>query len=409
MSDKAQITLPVVEIAERSDPGRDPTKQINEDAYGHRETPFGVLAVVCDGMGGHKGGREASTTAVAAIFEAFESAAPGTPPRDVLRDAVRAANQRVRGITVSDEAAGGRPGSTVVAVLVGSAGTEVAHVGDSRVLLVQQGQVAQLTRDHSMVQEMVAAKLLTPEQALVHPDANRITRALGIDDDVQVEMRAQPIAHVAGDSFVLCSDGLTDLVEVAEILQIVSSDPPAQAVGKLVDLANARGGHDNITVVIVRPHVSAPPPVHGVIAPTRVSTTVTLRPAGLEPAVQEPAPTPPQPARSAPEGPARQNVTVIALALAALTVVGIGGGVALHLAATRPRPTRAAFDAGLAPPPTAASATGSVNLTPTELPQPSVLDASEVAPLEPVEPAPSIRPRHVPRKLAPPTHVGQDR
>ena len=264
-----QVSLPAVDVAERSDPGRDPTKQVNEDSFGHRETRFGVLAVVCDGMGGHVGGREASTAALATIFEAFEQAPPGSVPRDVLRDAIRLANVRVRGLAVSDRRRGGRPGSTVVAVLVHAGGTEVAHVGDSRVYLVQQGQIFQITRDHSMVQEMVEAKILTPEQAAMHPDANKITRALGIDDDVEVEVRHQPIAHLAGDAFILCSDGLSDLVEPPDILGIVSSDPPVQAAGKLVDLANARGGHDNITVVIVRPRVSAPAAIAGAVAPTR--------------------------------------------------------------------------------------------------------------------------------------------
>ena len=127
-------------------------------------------------------------------------------------------------------------------VLIHAGGTEVAHVGDSRVYLVQQGQVFQITRDHSMVQEMVDAKILSQSQAAAHPDANKITRALGIDDDVEVAVRPQPLAHVAGDAFVLCSDGLSDMLEPADILRIVSGDPPAQAAGKLVDLANARGG-----------------------------------------------------------------------------------------------------------------------------------------------------------------------
>ncbi len=89
MSEGTQIMLPAVDVAERSDPGRDPSKQVNEDSCGHRETRFGVLAVVCDGMGGHVGGLEASTAAVAAIFEAFEKAELGVAPPDVLRDAIR--------------------------------------------------------------------------------------------------------------------------------------------------------------------------------------------------------------------------------------------------------------------------------------------------------------------------------
>ena len=218
-------------------------------------------------------------------MESFEKAAPGSAPRDVLADAIRLANVRVRGLSVTDaEAGGGRPGSTVVAVLVHSGGTEIAHVGDSRVYMVHQGQIFQVTRDHSMVQEMVEAKILTPDQAAVHPDANKITRALGIDDDVEVEVRPQAIAHVAGDSFILCSDGLSDLVDSPEILGIVSSNPPAQAAGKLVDLANAHGGYDNITVVIVRPRTSAPAVSTGTVAMTVADSQLVTAPRRGDPA-----------------------------------------------------------------------------------------------------------------------------
>ena len=112
----------------------------------------------------------------------------------------------MRGLAHSetDASSSGRPGSTVVAVLVNGGGTEIAHVGDSRVYLVHQGQIFQVTRDHSMVQEMVEAKILTRDQAAGHPDANKILRALGIAKDVDVELRPQTLAHVAaGDSFIL--------------------------------------------------------------------------------------------------------------------------------------------------------------------------------------------------------------
>ncbi len=248
--------LPSIELATRSDPGRDPEKQVNEDASGHRETPFGHLCVVCDGMGGHAGGREASNLALATIFEYIGAAPLDSRPPDVLRDAIAQANLRVHGMAPSSNDQG-RPGSTVVAILVHSGGAEVAHVGDSRGYLVHGSQVFQITKDHSMVQELVDAGFLTPAQAAVHPNANQITRALGMKADVNVEVRPQPLRFVAGDAFVLCSDGLSDLVEPHEILQTVSAAPAAQAAGNLVDLANARGGYDNITVLIARPRENA--------------------------------------------------------------------------------------------------------------------------------------------------------
>ena len=248
--------LPAVEYAERSDPGRDPDKQVNEDACGHRETRFGHLCVVCDGMGGHAAGREAAELAVVTLFEVFDAAPGEMAPGKLLERAVQEASRRIHVMRTS-EIALGRPGSTAVAILMHAGGTEVCHVGDSRVFLVHEGQIIRVTRDHSIVQELVDRGLLAPQEAAHHPDANRITRALGMSSDVSPELRPQPVHHVAGDAFVLCSDGLCDLVEDDEILAIVAAEPAAQAVAKLVDLANARGGHDNITVIVLRARETA--------------------------------------------------------------------------------------------------------------------------------------------------------
>ncbi len=248
--------LPAVEYAERSDPGRDPAKQVNEDVCVLRETRLGYLCIVCDGMGGHAAGREAAQLAAGTIIATFDQAPEGVPPALVLRAAIEEASRRVYSLQ-TDEVALGRPGSTVVAILMHSRGTEVAHVGDSRAYLVHEGQIYRLTRDHSVVQDMVDRGLLTPQQASQHPDSNRITRALGVAAEVEVEVMPQPVEHVAGDAFILCSDGLSDLVDDLEILAIVGTSPAAQAAWKLVDLANARGGHDNVTVTILRARTSA--------------------------------------------------------------------------------------------------------------------------------------------------------
>ena len=146
----------------------------------------------------------------------------------------------------------GRPGSTAVGVLMHAGGTEVVHVGDSRVYLVHQGQVVRVTRDHSIVQELVDRGLLTLEQAAHHPDANRITRALGMGPDVEAELRPQPVHHVAGDAFILCSDGLSDMVEDEDIhLTINTFSANLDTVAKqLIQLANDNGGRDNVSVVM---------------------------------------------------------------------------------------------------------------------------------------------------------------
>ena len=207
-------------------------------------------------MGGHAGGLEASTAAVQAVFRYFETAAmredvpAPVRAREVLRDAILLANHEVFGI--GTPGAPSKPGSTIVAALLHPLGTEVAHVGDSRCYLVHEGQIRQVTKDHSLVQQMVDLGQLTADQAAVHPDANRITRALGINDTVEVEVQRRSIAHAAGDMFVLCSDGLSDLVEAAEIQRTTTSSSPKSGVHKLVDLANARGGYDNITVIVMR-------------------------------------------------------------------------------------------------------------------------------------------------------------
>ncbi len=271
--------LPAIEYAERSDPGRDPDKQVNEDACVCRKTRFGHLCVVCDGMGGHAAGREAAALAVSTVLDAFQHAAEGVAPSQVLVSAIVQANHGVFAMRPAEMGAG-RPGCTLVAALLHAHGTEIAHVGDSRAYLVHEGQIFRVTRDHSVVQELVDRGLITPQQAARHPDANRITRALGIAAEVEPEARAFPVHHRAGDAFVLCSDGLSDLVEDREILAIVAGEPAAQAVGKLVDLANARGGHDNITVVVLRARESAisPQPAAAAVAATIAQTSAPQGP-----------------------------------------------------------------------------------------------------------------------------------
>lgn len=280
---ETQPNVPACEIALRTDPGRDPDKQVNEDSAAHVETALGLLAIVCDGMGGHAGGKEASELAVKTIVDEVTAAPHDAPPGEVLRRAITEANARVWNMPTAEP--GLRPGSTVVVVLVHDRGAEIAHVGDSRVYLVHAGAISQVTRDHSMVQELVDRKIIKAEDAQKHPDANKILRALGIAKDVDVDVRAEPIAYVAGDVFILCSDGLSDLVTPAEILEVAGSHAPAQAAGRLVDLANARGGHDNITALVVRTKTSATANA----APTIVKTMPLTAHTPAQPAPDEKA------------------------------------------------------------------------------------------------------------------------
>jgi protein phosphatase len=325
-------------------------------------------------MGGHAGGREAAALAVLTILASFDRAVDACPPGEVLRSAIEEANRAVHEMRTS-EVGFGRPGSTVVAILMHAQGTEVAHVGDSRVYLVQQGQVARVTRDHSLVQELVDRRLLSPEQAASHPDANRITRALGMAPEVEIEVRPNPVLQGAGDAFVLCSDGLSDLVDDEEIGSIIDGEPPEQAVVKLVDLANARGGHDNITVMVLRAKQSA------------LATTAALATVAQTTAV-EPG------ARSG-----RVSVgTAVGVVLSCIAVVLLGALLAVHIVERGGKRDpkgeanfRATFDAGA----TAPTALAPERLVPENVvfPSASVPPAERIAPLEPAATAPKKRRR----------------
>ncbi len=243
-----------IEVAQLSDPGRDPNKQVNEDSCGYARTKFGHLCVLCDGMGGHYGGQEASRRAIKTIFEYIEQATTSVPAQ-ALKEAVELAGRRVYELGGPPENKV-RPGSTVVAMLLHDGGADVAHVGDSRAYIIRSGQIYPLTRDHSMVQAMIDAGFLTEEQAIGHPDANKITRALGMKPDVEVELRPEPMELFAGDVLLTSSDGLTDLAVHKDILgatkQALASGGLEHGCEQLVRLANDRGGHDNITVQLIR-------------------------------------------------------------------------------------------------------------------------------------------------------------
>jgi serine/threonine protein phosphatase PrpC len=395
------LDLPAVEYAERTDPGRDPAKQVNEDACGRRETRFGHICVVCDGMGGHAAGREAAQLALSTIFEVFDRALEGTAPAEVLRMAIAEASRRVHTMPTS-EAALGRPGSTVVAALMHEQGTEIAHVGDSRVYLVHEGQIVRVTRDHSVVQEMIDRGLLTRDQAANHPDANRITRALGMAPEVEAEVRSQPVYHVTGDAFVLCSDGLSDLVVDHEILDILDGVPAAQAVGKLVDLANARGGHDNITVVVLRARTTELAS-SSTVAPTLAQTGVAQAPTGVassdatlvEPprdrATEVPFSTAPlEPTVPPPERPGRRSghatpSVVVGLVLAFVAVAGLADMLAAHFAERRGKRNTPSGPAQVGHPADAYDAAGPTPLVPESvvLPADTGPPRETIAPLEP--------------------------
>lgn len=252
MTSPRQVSRPAIELFQKTDPGRDPSKATNEDAMAYRETRLGHLLVVCDGMGGHEAGKEASELAVQTIIAMTEGAPEGLTPGQLLKGAIEQAGRAVFHLGGSP-AHFGRPGSTVVAALIHSGGTDIAHVGDSRAYCIRAGQIYPLTRDHSMVQQMIDAGFLQPEEAYGHPDGNKITRALGLLENTDVELRPEPLIHETGDIFLLATDGLFDVVRAEEALEVVLDAPNLElACDRLIDLANERGGPDNITVQLAR-------------------------------------------------------------------------------------------------------------------------------------------------------------
>jgi protein phosphatase len=214
------------------------------------------LYVVCDGMGGHAGGETASRVACEAIESemkvARSRARSGDRQRlaDILREAVLGACAAVYRTSLTDPELQGM-GTTLVALLVDGDDAVVAHVGDSRAYHLRDGEVTQLTEDHSLVNEQVRAGLMSPEEARYSRLKNIITRSVGFEEDVAVDLTTLDTRK--GDVFVLCSDGLSNLVDAEEIGGVVlHGESPDATCAELVDLANDRGGEDNITVVVVQ-------------------------------------------------------------------------------------------------------------------------------------------------------------
>ena len=231
-----------------SHPGK--VRADNEDfvgAYAPSEPgERGSLFVVADGMGGHAAGEVASRLAVETVLQSWMTGSAARP-HQALRSAVRAANMAVFSASLDKETHG--MGTTCVALAVVDGEAIVANVGDSRCYLVRRRQCSQITADHSRVGEMVRMRLITPEQAANHPARSQLTRSLGGEPGVQVDLFRNPL--LPGDAFVLCSDGVWDLVSRKEIAEAVSLPIAEDTAERLVGLALERGAPDNVTVLVV--------------------------------------------------------------------------------------------------------------------------------------------------------------
>ena len=242
------------EIATRSDIGL--VRQGNEDNLYRAGEDMdldgeGVLVGVADGMGGHNAGEVASQVAVETLNSYYQVKLPELSPEERLAETVRRANDRILELSNQNMDLQGL-GTTLTALLLKGKEAYVGHVGDCRIYLWRRGELLQITNDHSLVQEAVREGILTPEQARVHPQRNIITRALGTQDQLDVDTMKLDIQP--GDIFLLSSDGLHGLMEDTEIEEIIrlGNGSVEQITEELIHTALEEGGTDNVTVVLVK-------------------------------------------------------------------------------------------------------------------------------------------------------------
>jgi protein phosphatase len=239
-------------VAARTDVGR--IRAGNEDSLYADATESRGLFIVADGMGGHAAGEVASSMAVQIVARELASL-PGVEAPEAserVGEALRAANRAIFERTIREAEKHGM-GTTVSALLLTDGGYLIGQVGDSRIYLLRDGQLRQLTKDHSYVQEQIDAGYLTPEQARYHPYSNVITRCVGANAEVEPDVFRGEL--LPGDVFLVASDGLTGMVEDRRLAQLVASKAsPGRVVDALIAEANGRGGLDNITAILVQVH-----------------------------------------------------------------------------------------------------------------------------------------------------------
>jgi serine/threonine protein phosphatase PrpC len=247
--------VPRVKFVARSEIGH--ARENNEDKfdfYEPDEEPLlaarGSVYLVCDGMGGHNAGQIASELAAKQFLHAYYHL--GGTAQEAARHAILQAHHYIAEMASKIPSRYGM-GTTLTALILKQDEGILAHVGDSRCYRLREGVFEQLSRDHTLVASLVEQGIITPEQARYHPQRNVIRQAVGVADPSEpLEPDIETFALQAGDLYLLCSDGLTDMVDDAEIEAILRDEPPTRAAWRLVDRALANGGRDNITVVLVR-------------------------------------------------------------------------------------------------------------------------------------------------------------
>lgn len=228
-------------------------RKLNQDYVFTSEIPVGYLPnlfLVADGMGGHNAGDYASRYTIETIVEEIGSSSNDSPVI-VLEKAIQSANRLIRQKSFEDEDFSGM-GTTVVAATIDDDRLCVANVGDSRLYVINNQEIKQITRDHSLVEEMVRMGGLKREQARSHPDKNIITRAIGAQDEVEIDFFQMTLSK--DDIILMCSDGLTNMIDDEEIRMILQGQRDiVEKAETLVNAANNNGGKDNIAVILVEP------------------------------------------------------------------------------------------------------------------------------------------------------------
>ncbi|MCL6536493.1 MAG: Stp1/IreP family PP2C-type Ser/Thr phosphatase [Armatimonadetes bacterium] len=255
LPDEPLRIVPRVKFVARSEIGH--ARENNEDKfdfYEPDEQPLlaarGSVYLVCDGMGGHNAGQIASELAAKQFLHAYYHL--GGTAQEAARHAILQAHHYIAEMASKIPSRYGM-GTTLTALILKQDEGILAHVGDSRCYRLRAGVFEQLSRDHTLVARLVEQGILTPEQARYHPQRNVIRQAVGVADPVEpLEPDIETFALQAGDLYLLCSDGLTDMVDDAEIEAILRDEPPTRAAWRLVDRALANGGRDNVTVVLVQ-------------------------------------------------------------------------------------------------------------------------------------------------------------
>ena len=255
LPDEPLRVVPRVKFVARSEIGH--ARENNEDKFDFYEpdeesllAARGSVYLVCDGMGGHNAGQIASELAAKQFLHAYYHL--GGAAQEAARHAILQAHHYIAEMASKIPSRYGM-GTTLTALILKQDEGILAHVGDSRCYRLRADVFEQLSRDHTLVARLVEQGIIPPEQARYHPQRNVIRQAVGVADPTEpLEPDIETFALQAGDLYLLCSDGLTDMVDDAEIEAILRDEPPTRAAWRLVDRALANGGRDNVTVVLVQ-------------------------------------------------------------------------------------------------------------------------------------------------------------